>query len=164
MNSCSREKPEEEPTDELGDKPAVSEETKVPNVVFEDIDGESVRLEEFKGKFLVVNFFATWSNDSKKLIPIMNKIQRKFEKHATVIGVAMDRGGTPVVRRFIKEQDIKHSVFVNGENIVNRFGGAKKLPTTYILLRDGRIIMRMDGLKEQKHYEKRLIWLIAQRI
>ena len=163
LKSCGGGKKEEESSE----KPAGYVEKGpegIENLVFERLDGKSVPFEELQGKLLVVNFWATWHTDSKQLITMMNQIQNKFYRQVMVMMVSVDKGGAAPVRRFMDDQMVAYEVYVNGEKIANAFGGVKTLPTTYIVLRDGKIIERIDGLKRKSVYEDILKNLLKHRM
>jgi cytochrome c biogenesis protein CcmG/thiol:disulfide interchange protein DsbE len=165
LSSCGGN--EKERGEESPDKPSgyvKKDSGGIEGLVFERLDGVSIPFEELKGKLLVVNFWATWNTDSKQLFPMMNQIQDKFYKHVTVMMISVDKGGAAPVRRFMDDQMVAYEVYVNGEKVANTFGGVKTLPTTYIVLRDGKIFERIDGLKRKKVYEDALIRLLQHRM
>lgn len=163
LGSCGGEKKKEESSPKPSGHVKKSSGV-IDNLVFDRLDGKSVPFKELQGKILVVNFWATWNNDSKQLVPMMNEIQEKFRRQVTVLMVSIDKGGTAPVRRFMDDHMVSYEVYVNGEKIANAFGGVKALPTTYIVLREGKIFERIDGLKRKSVYEEVLINLLRHRM
>jgi thiol-disulfide isomerase/thioredoxin len=121
-------------------------------------------MRDFAGEIVVLNFWATWSNDSRELLDIINAIHRRYSKRYRFLAVAMDEGGAPVIKSFMREHPIACDVFVNGEEAAHSFGGIAKLPTTIVILRNGRILRRLDGLYRRKQYENLLDGIIRRRL
>ncbi len=134
------------------------------DVVLKRMDGSISRVSDYSGKFLFVTFWASWNNESREMIPIMSEIQKKFKKNVTVIGISMDTKSMGSLKSFLSNNSVKFDVFVDGERTANIFGGVKRLPTTYILLRDGKIANKIEGLKKRKNYEEAIISLYVQRL
>ncbi len=148
-------------TDEQETAPIVSA---PPDLVLHRVDGGSVSLRDFSGEIVVLNFWATWNRDSRELLDIINAIHRRYSKRYRFIAVAMDEGGAPVIKSFMREHPIACDVFVNGEEASRSFGGIAKLPTTIVILRDGRILRRLEGLYRRKQYENLLDGIIRRRL
>ncbi len=134
------------------------------DVPLKEADGGYVSMSSFKGEILAVNFIMSWNRDSRKLIPLMNKLQREFGGNVTIIGILMDEDFTPAgAKAFISDYHIKFPLFINGEQVVNSFGGANTLPTTYIISKMGNVVERIDGLKRKDYYKKQLVTLLSLR-
>ena len=162
--SCSKEQSEKEPAKESSERKPVSEAQRTFDVIFDKADGGHARLAEFRGKIVLLNFWAAWHNDSRELIPIMNALQKKFKRHVTVVGVLLDKNGAAALKGFELKQPIGFRVFINGEKVARKFGGTSELPTTYIILRDGRIFECIAGLRRKKVYEEKIIDLLKRRM
>ncbi|MBN1884555.1 MAG: TlpA family protein disulfide reductase [Candidatus Krumholzibacteriota bacterium] len=135
-----------------------------PDVLLERLDGTTVQISEYRGKFVLLAFFTTWNKDTAKLMPIMADINRRFYKNVNVLCVALDRGKASAVRSYFTANPVDVPIFVGGEKIVGDFGGYRAVPTVYVLMRDGEVFERIDGLKLQRHYEEVLIKLISHRL
>ena len=128
------------------------------------LDGTVTSVGDYSGKILYITFWATWHEDSQKVIPIMREIQRKFGKNVQVLAVAMDQQGAPAVRAWLMDKEVNFDVFVDGEKTANAFGGARKLPVTYIVLRDGEFFHRIDGLSRKRDYENIILAMYRQHL
>ncbi|MCK4539228.1 MAG: TlpA family protein disulfide reductase [Candidatus Krumholzibacteria bacterium] len=128
------------------------------------LDGTVTSIGDYSGKILYVTFWATWHEDSRKVIPIMHEIQKKFGKNVQVLAVAMDRQGASVVRGWLMDKEVNFDVFIDGERTANAFGGARKLPVTYIVLRDGDFFHRIDGLSRKREYEDIILAMYRQHL
>jgi len=134
------------------------------DVVLRPLEGPERTIADYGGKILIVNFIATWNNDSKALVPVMNEIQKNFVKNVTVIGIAIDEGGPGSLRNFARENDVRFELFTGGSAIAGRFGAAGRVPRTYVLTREARIFGRFTGLKEYRHYHEFLIDMYRRRM
>jgi thiol-disulfide isomerase/thioredoxin len=128
------------------------------------LDGRTVTISDYSGKILFVTFLATWQEDSKKMIPILNEIQRKFGKNVQVLAIATDRQGTPALGTMLAGRDARFDAFCDGEAAAREFGSARDLPVTYILMRDGTLYKRIDGLTRQKQYEEYILEMYRKRL
>lgn len=128
------------------------------------LDGRTVTISDYSGKILFVTFLATWQEDSKKMVPILNEIQRKFGRNVQVLAVAMDKLGTPALGTMLSGKDVRFDAFADGEAAAGEFGSARDLPVTYILMRDGKLYKRIDGLTRQKQYEEYIIEMFRKRL
>lgn len=133
------------------------------DITFRTLDGGEKSLADYSGKILFVNYMASWSADSKKLVPIMNDIQRKFRAHVTVIGVMTDDGGVGPARSFMGQNDIRFEVLLPGGD-AGRIGTIAKLPTTIVFKRDGSIFYRFLGLQRYKAYEDFIYGMYRRRM
>jgi len=136
----------------------------VSHVVLKSPDGETKKIADYSGRILMVHFFTTWHEDTGRLVEWMNGIQRKFGKNVDVLGLAMDREGRSAVKSFLARNDVRFEVFYNGEEAAPGFGGVRTLPTTYILLRDGTILHRYNGLQRNKVYEDFILGMYRRKL
>ena len=163
QQGCSSEKNrEEKPAAAPGARPART--GGLSGVELHALDGRTVTISDYSGKILFVTFLATWQEDSRKIIPILNEIQRKFGKNVQVLAIAMDKHGTPALGTMLAGRDVLFDAFSDGESAAREFGSARDLPVTYLLLRDGSIYKRIDGLTRQKQYEEYILEMYRKRL
>jgi thiol-disulfide isomerase/thioredoxin len=164
VGACAREQPEEKPPGEVAGRSGPDIIGREVSVRLRHIDGKIVHFSTYRGRIVVVNFFATWQKkDFAELVPIMAELQRKTKKRVDLIYVAIDEASDVVIRRFIEEHNVKHDVFVNGKEIAGAFGGVRKLPATFIVYDDGKLVDRIEGLRSRRHYWGRLFRLLKRR-
>ncbi len=110
------------------------------------VDGAMVNSAEFKGKAMLVTFFATWCAPCIKEIPSLNKLQEKFSsENFSVIGFSMDEGGPKVVKKIIQKRNIKYPVFMADRSIVQGFGGIAGIPTSFLVNKYGFVVKKYPG-------------------
>src|SRR6266849_7142301 len=127
-----------------------------PDFTLKDLDDHDVSLSHFKGKVVLVNFWATWCGPCRIEIPWLMELQDKYAARGfTVLGVAMDDKGKSVVAPFVQNERFKvgekrrtmnYPVLIGNDVATQKFGGLMGFPTSILISRDGRIIRRFDGL------------------
>jgi thiol-disulfide isomerase/thioredoxin len=158
--SCTKERTE---GDE--DKKSASMTASSDNILLRRSDGAMVRLASFRGRIVLLNFIATWNNKSREIIPIMNALQRKFKaNNVDVIALTLDDVGASAANNYIKKNAVDFPLFLNGEQVAGLYGGVGKLPTTIILLRDGSVHRRIEGLRSERHYREKIVQLLSHRM
>lgn len=114
------------------------------------IDGSTVRLSDFKGKVVVLDFWATWCAPCRKGIPDLIEIQKNFGKDVQVIGISLDDNPMEVVPSFSKEFKINYPLLIGTDEVSTKFGGIDAIPTTFIIDKNGKILNKHIGLVEKE--------------
>jgi thiol-disulfide isomerase/thioredoxin len=130
----------------------------------QDLAGKPVTSEQFKGKVVVVDFWATWCGPCKAEIPGYTQLQEKYGKDGLVIvGVSLDQAGPSVVQEFAAKFGINYQLVMGDEAIVAAFGGVEGIPTTFLIDRSGQIRDRKDHSEETAEYEKKIAAVIGEK-
>ena len=151
---------------DAGKAPAAAETAgsrSVSDVTFVTLYGEEKKISDYGRKILLVNYIETWNVDSKKLVPIMNEIQRKFHVNVTVLGIVTDKGGVSVARSFVNANDARFEVLLPGGG-PGLFGRAGRLPTTHVVTREDELFYKWEGLHTQKQYEEFILGMYRRRM
>jgi thiol-disulfide isomerase/thioredoxin len=114
------------------------------------LEGKTVSLSDYKGKVVLVDFWATWCDPCKAEIPELVKLQESLgSKGFVVLGVSMDEE-TETVAPFAKAAKINYPVVFNGGERPPKGWVVPGLPTAYLIGRDGKILQRQFGSKSLK--------------
>lgn len=116
-------------------------------------DGQSLRVGQWKGEVLVVNFWATWCNPCKKEISLLDDLHRRMVgQSGRVIAISVDRDGDRVAR-FLEENDLSLPVFVDGpEGLIKKLD-LDYLPYTFVLDTSGQIVFQGNAAKSKQWAE-----------
>ncbi len=127
-----------------------------PDVVFKDLQGNDVSLAQYKGKVVLVNFWATWCGPCRIEIPWLIEFQQQYGPRGfTVLGVAMDDEGKKVVEPFVtlerfdvngQPTTVNYPILLGSDEIADRFGGLIGLPTSMLISREGKKVKTIVGL------------------
>jgi peroxiredoxin len=119
-----------------------------------DVNGTVVSFDQFKGKVVVLDFWATWCAPCRSEIPGYVALQEKYARAGLVmVGVSLDREGPEVVKKFMTDQKINYQIVLGDEKIVEAFGGVEAIPTTFIIDRQGTIRYRKVGALPAGEFE-----------
>ena len=119
------------------------------------LDGHEVSSDQFKGKVVVLDFWATWCGPCVGEIPGYVELQKKYGKDGLVIvGVSLDRSGPERVKKFAQENGMNYTLVMGDEDVVEAFGSFEAIPTTFLINRSGRIVHQKTGALPHDEYEK----------
>ena len=129
-----------------------------PDVTFKDLDGKDVPLSQYKGKVVLVNFWATWCEPCQVEIPWLIEMQQKYSsKGFTILGVDVDDEGNNVVSAYTAKErfnvngeklPMNYPILRGNDAVADKFGGLLGYPTNFLVSRDGRIVKTFQGLHD----------------
>jgi cytochrome c biogenesis protein CcmG/thiol:disulfide interchange protein DsbE len=132
----------------------VEERKPAPDFTLKDAAGRGVTLSDYRGKVVLLNFWATWCGPCKIEMPWFVAFQRKYKDQGfTVLAISLDEGGWDPVRTFAEAMEFNFPVALGGDPVSEDFGGIYVLPTTLIVDRSGKIVFRHSGLIPKAKYE-----------
>ena len=125
-----------------------------PDFALKDASGRELKLSDYRGKVVLLNFWATWCGPCRIEIPWFKDFQQTYkDKGFTVIGVAVDDEGWEVVKPYIAQKQFNYPVVLGTESMEQHYGGIDSLPTTFIIDKEGRIASTHIGLVSKQDYE-----------
>jgi peroxiredoxin len=137
------------------------ERKRAPEFELKDADGKVVKLSDYKGKIVLLNFWATWCGPCKIEIPwFMEFEQKNKDRGFAVLGVAMDDDGWEAVKPYISQHRVNYRVLLGSDSIAQKYGGVDSLPTTFLLDRDGKIAAVHVGLVSKGDYQDEINHLL----
>ena len=127
-----------------------------PELTLKDLDGKDVSLSEYKGKVVLVNFWATWCEPCRVEIPWLIEMQKKYgDKGFVILGIALDEEGRSVVAPFVGKErfdvngqklPMSYPILIGNDDAADKFGGLFGYPTSILISRDGKQIKRVTGM------------------
>ncbi len=127
-----------------------------PEVTFKDLQAKDATLGQYKGKVVLVNFWATWCDPCYIEIPWLMEMQQKYEaKGFTVVGISMDEEGQSAVAPFLAKErfnvngqklPMNYPIVIGNDEVADKFGGLLGYPTSFLISRDGKIVKKVQGL------------------
>ena len=127
-----------------------------PDFSLQDLDGKPLDLASYRGKVVLLDFWATWCTPCREEIPHFVEWQDKYrEQGLQVIGISMDEGPKPV-RNFYREFKMNYPVAVGTEKLATAYGGVLGLPITFLIDRDGKIAAKFVGAVDMNSVEQQM--------
>ncbi len=136
----------------------------VPELTLKDLDGTDVSLSEYKGKVILVNFWATWCDPCRVEIPWLIEMQQKYgPKGFVILGIALDEEGKSVVAPFVAKErfdvngtkePMSYKILIGNDEAADKFGGLFGYPTSILISRDGKQIKRVTGIISEDEMNK----------
>ncbi len=120
-----------------------------------DLKGREVPLSDFRGKVVVLDFWATWCPPCKREIPDFIDLQRKYGPQGLqIVGIALDE--PEKVADFVRQNGMDYPVLMGSDEVAARYGGIEGIPTTFLIDRDGKIVNRFEGFRPKSVFEEEI--------
>ena len=135
-----------------------------PELTLKDLGGKDLSLSQYKGKVVLVNFWATWCEPCQVEIPWLIEMQQKYSAQGfTVLGIAMDEEGASVVTPWVNKErfdvngtksQMNYPIVIGNDAAADKFGGLLGYPTSVLVTRDGKIVKRITGIISPEEISK----------
>ncbi|HYM21271.1 MAG TPA: TlpA disulfide reductase family protein [Candidatus Kapabacteria bacterium] len=135
-----------------------------PDFSLQDINGNIVKLSDFKGKTVVLNFWATWCAPCRKEIPDFIEMQNQYGKDGLqFVGVAIDQEGVQVIKPFAEKAKMNYPVLVGDDAVFAKFGGGNAIPVTFLIDKKGAIRNSYVGMRPKASLEEMVLALMREK-
>ena len=130
---------------------------KAPPLALKDIRGRTVRLSDYKGRVVLLNFWATWCPPCRAEMPDLVKMQREYAKQGLqVVGVTYPPETVSRVRRFARRLGVNYPIALGTKEIKSLFARTDTLPVTVVIDRDGNIRDTIEGIMLPEEFEQKV--------
>ena len=125
---------------------------------------KQVRLSDFAGKVVLVDFWATWCGPCRMELPDFVKLQDQYKAQGfSFIGVSLDQQGPDLVRQFATQWKLNYPIIVDeGGPIANAYGGIRSIPTSVLVNRDGTVAQVFVGFRPKEVFEAEIKKALAR--
>ena len=127
---------------------------KAPEFSLKDVNGQVIKLSDFKNKVVIIDFWATWCPPCRQEIPHFIDLYSQYKgRGLEIIGIALDQGGEKAVKEFAAANKINYTVLLGNNEVSDLYGGIEAIPTTFILDKDANIRKKYIGYTDKKVFE-----------
>lgn len=137
---------------------------KAADFTLKTLDGKNVKLSDYRGKIVIIDFWATWCPPCRKGIPDLISLQEEYKKDLVVIGISLDQQNTiKDLKPFIENYKINYPVVLGDEKVVKDYGGISAIPTSFIIDQKGNIVDKHIGLVPKTVYSDKIKSLLKTK-
>jgi peroxiredoxin len=143
-------------------RPAATSRKAAPSFSLNDSEGKAITLADFKGKVVLLDFWATWCHGCMTEIPWFMEFQNKYKSDGlAVIGVSVDDDGWKSVKPFLAERKFNYTIVVGNQELEKLYA-VENPPVAVLIDRGGRIAEMHAGVVEKESFEKEIKGLLAE--
>jgi cytochrome c biogenesis protein CcmG/thiol:disulfide interchange protein DsbE len=136
-----------------------------PDFELKSLDGQSLKLSDFRGKAVLLNFWATWCGPCKIEMPWFVDLQKEYGPQGLqILGVAMDDSSDDDIAKFVREMGVNYPILLGKEAVGQSYGGVGVLPTTFFIDRDGKLVAREFGLQSRSVFVDHIKQSLGQAV
>lgn len=135
-----------------------------PGFALQNAAGKTVKIEDYRGKVVLLDFWATWCTGCKKEIPWFSEFQKTYgDKGFAVVGVSLDEDGWKVLRPFLDDHKVPYQMLLGDNPMAQRYG-IGNLPDTFLIDRQGKVAAAYkEGLVDRDNIEANIKVLLSKR-
>lgn len=128
-----------------------------PELALRDLNGRTVRLSAYRGKVVVINFWATWCPPCRAEMPDLIRLQREYASHGLqIIGITFPPENKTRVQRFARSLKVNYPIVLGTRQIRDRFSSEEVLPLTVVIDRDGKVNDIISGILLPEEFDQKI--------
>ena len=135
-----------------------------PAFKVKDLAGKEITLDAYKGKVVLLNFWATWCGPCRAEIPSLIELQTKYKDQVQILGMNVDDDDETQVRAVVQGEGINYPVAITPVDVRMEYGGISALPTVFIINTEGRVVQKHVGLFNPALYETEVRALLGMPV
>jgi peroxiredoxin len=134
-----------------------------PDFALQSLDGKTISLADYRGKAVLLNFWATWCEPCKIEMPWFVELQKQYGPEGLqVVGIAMDDASQEDIAKFATNMGVNYPILIGKESVGDAYGGVQFLPATFYIGRDGKVVDKVFGLKGKGEIEESIKKALAE--
>ncbi|HEX7252043.1 MAG TPA: TlpA disulfide reductase family protein [Thermoanaerobaculia bacterium] len=137
---------------------------KAPDFQLESINGKMVKLSDFRGKAVLLNFWATWCGPCRAEMPWLVELYAKYKDAGLeIVGVSMDQNAVhrPRVVPYVREKNVTYTILYGNDRVAAAYDGVPLLPTSFFIGSDGKVVGEFEGIKKKNDLELGILRALA---
>lgn len=143
----------------------LGQEVMAPQFTLRDVNGRTVRLSDYRGKVVLINFWATWCPPCRVEIPDLVKFQKEHGKQGLqIIGITYPPERRARVRKFARSQKVNYPIVLGTREIKARFSSDETLPLTVVINRDGKVSEIISGILFREEFDEKIKPLLMRNM
>ena len=135
-----------------------------PDFTLKNFDGTNLKLSEYRGQVVLVNFWASWCGPCRQEMPKLEELHQRYESlGVTILGVNVEEDST-LARRIVADRELTFPILADDRNIASELFDVDAMPSTVLIDKDGMVRFRHRGYMPgyEKHYEDQIRSLIRE--
>ncbi len=126
-----------------------------------DILGKPVSKQNWSGKVVLVNFWATWCPPCREEIPELLELQKEYKDRLEIVGISEDEDPPAKVLKFARQQGMNYPIVMATQEMLDAYGGVPALPTSFLIDTQGRVVQKHSGLYPIESYRREIQLLLG---
>jgi len=164
FTGCGNKVPNVEPVKQYKsvDKEVKKDENKAPDFALVNTDGKQIKLSDYRGKVVILDFWATWCPPCREEIPDFVELQKEYAFDLQILGVSLDTDTKADVKPFIKKYKMNYPVLFGTMEVVRDYGDIQSIPTTFVIDQEGNIVNSFIGFHEKSIFKAEIVKLLKK--